>query len=100
MHPADFAPVAPLTDECARGNTRVAAVSVDSTEDRRAWSADIAESRGHEVAFPSIEDMDREVSALYRPPVRSMLAIGPDKRTTPIRTYPARTGTRAGMPPL
>lgn len=108
-HPADFTPVcttelgavASLTDEFARRNTRVAAVSVDNAEDHRAWSADIAETQGHEVDFPMIADVDRKVSTLYgmihpnasdTATVRSVFVIGPDKRIKLTLTYPASTG--------
>ncbi|MFI5680101.1 peroxiredoxin [Streptomyces cellulosae] len=108
-HPADFTPVcttelgavASLSDEFARRDTRVAAVSVDSAEDHRAWSADIAETQGHSVDFPMIADVDRTVSDLYgmihpnasdTATVRSVFVIGPDKRIKLTLTYPASTG--------
>ncbi|WP_406490319.1 peroxiredoxin [Streptomyces sp. NBC_01604] len=108
-HPADFTPVcttelgtvASLTDEFARRDTRVAAVSVDSAEDHRTWSADIAETQGHSVDFPMIADVDRTVSELYgmihpnasdTATVRSVFVIGPDKRIKLTLTYPASTG--------
>ncbi|MFI6494052.1 peroxiredoxin [Streptomyces sp. NPDC050564] len=108
-HPADFTPVcttelgavAALTEEFARRNTRVAAVSVDSAADHRAWSADIAETQGHSVDFPMIADVDRSVSELYgmihpnasdTSTVRSVFVIGPDKRIKLTLTYPASTG--------
>ncbi|MDH6630187.1 alkyl hydroperoxide reductase subunit AhpC [Streptomyces sp. LBL] len=108
-HPADFTPVcttelgavASLSDEFARRNTRVAAVSVDSAEDHRAWSADIAETQGHSVGFPMIADVDRTVSDLYgmihpnasdTATVRSVFVIGPNKRIKLTLTYPASTG--------
>ncbi|MET7297214.1 peroxiredoxin [Streptomyces griseoloalbus] len=108
-HPADFTPVcttelgavASLTEEFARRNTKVAAVSVDSAEDHRAWSADIAETQGHEVDFPMIADLDRKVSTLYgmihsnasdTATVRSVFVIGPDKKIKLTLTYPASTG--------
>jgi alkyl hydroperoxide reductase subunit AhpC len=108
-HPADFTPVcttelgavAALSEEFARRNTRVAAVSVDSADDHRAWSADIAETQGHSVDFPMIADVDRSVSELYgmihpnasdTSTVRSVFVIGPDKRIKLTLTYPAGTG--------
>lgn len=108
-HPADFTPVcttelgtvASLTDEFARRDTRVAAVSVDSAEDHRTWSEDIAETQGHSVDFPMIADVDRTVSELYgmihpnaseTATVRSVFVIGPDKRIKLTLTYPASTG--------
>ncbi|MFD8006409.1 peroxiredoxin [Streptomyces mirabilis] len=108
-HPADFTPVcttelgkvAQLSAEFAARNTRVAAVSVDSSEDHRRWSQDIAETQGHEVDFPMIADPDRRVSSLYgmihpnasdTATVRSVFVIGPDKRIKLTLTYPASTG--------
>lgn len=108
-HPADFTPVcttelgrvASLSEEFARRNTRVAAVSVDSAEDHRTWSGDIAETQGHEVDFPMIADVDHQVSELYgmihpnasdTATVRSVFVIGPDKRIKLTLTYPASTG--------
>ncbi|MFF8029846.1 peroxiredoxin [Streptomyces sp. NPDC007896] len=108
-HPADFTPVcttelgavAALAQEFARRNTRVAAVSVDSADDHRAWAADIAETQGHSVEFPMIADVDRAVSELYgmihpnasdTSTVRSVFVIGPDKRIKLTLTYPASTG--------
>lgn len=108
-HPADFTPVcttelgavAALRDEFARRDTKVAAVSVDSAEDHRAWADDIAETQGHTVNFPMIADEDRKVSELYgmihpqasdTATVRSVFVIGPDKRIKLTLTYPAATG--------
>ncbi|MEU2282550.1 peroxiredoxin [Streptomyces sp. NPDC013178] len=108
-HPADFTPVcttelgraAALEPEFARRGVKIAALSVDSAADHRAWSADIAEVSGSEVSFPMIADPDRKVADLYGmiPPgadntatVRSVFVIGPDKRIKLTMTYPASTG--------
>ncbi|MFE9727895.1 peroxiredoxin [Streptomyces sp. NPDC005794] len=108
-HPADFTPVcttelgtvASLSDEFARRDTKVAAVSVDGAEDHQAWADDIAETQGHAVNFPMIADEDRKVSELYgmihplasdTATVRSVFVIGADKRIKLTLTYPASTG--------
>jgi alkyl hydroperoxide reductase subunit AhpC len=108
-HPADFTPVcttelgraAALEPEFAKRNVKIAAVSVDSAEDHRTWSADIAETQGAEVRYPMIADPDHKVAALYgmiheaasdTTTVRSVYVIGPDKRIKLEMTYPQSTG--------
>jgi alkyl hydroperoxide reductase subunit AhpC len=108
-HPKDFTPVcttelgevARLAPEFARRNTKVMALSVDSVDDHRKWSADIEETQGARPNYPIIADPDRKVAQLYdmiHPnadntlTVRSVFIIGPDKKVKLTITYPASTG--------
>ena len=108
-HPKDFTPVcttelgevARLAPEFARRNTKVMALSVDSVDDHRKWSADIEETQGARPNYPIIADPDRKVAQLYdmiHPnadntlTVRSVFIIGPDKKVKITITYPASTG--------
>ncbi|MEO8178704.1 MAG: peroxiredoxin [Deltaproteobacteria bacterium] len=108
-HPKDFTPVcttelgevARLKPEFAKRNTKVLALSVDSVDDHRRWSADIEETQGTRPNYPLIADPDRKISTLYdmiHPnandtlTVRSVYIIGPDKKVKLTLTYPASTG--------
>jgi alkyl hydroperoxide reductase subunit AhpC len=112
-HPADFTPVcttelgavAKLTEEFAKRNTKVLAVSVDPLDSHRRWVGDIAEVTGARVNFPLIADPDRTVATLYgmihpnasaTTTVRSVFVIGPDKTVKLTLTYPASTGRDFG----
>ncbi|AEA24539.1 peroxiredoxin [Pseudonocardia benzenivorans] len=108
-HPADFTPVcttelgraAALQPEFEKRNVKIAAISVDSAEDHRSWSSDIAETQGAQVGYPMIADPDRKVADLYgmihenasdTTTVRSVFVIGPDKTLKLEMTYPQSTG--------
>jgi alkyl hydroperoxide reductase subunit AhpC len=108
-HPADFTPVcttelgrtASLSDEFAKRNVKVLAVSVDPVESHLGWIKDINETQNVHVTFPIIADQDKKVAGLYdmiHPnasetfTVRSLFIIGPDKKVKLIITYPASTG--------
>lgn len=108
-HPADFTPVcttelgktALLTDEFAKRNVKVIAVSVDPLDKHVGWVNDINETQNCSVNFPIIADEDRTVANLYgmiHPnasetfTVRSLFVIGPDKKVKLTITYPASTG--------
>jgi alkyl hydroperoxide reductase subunit AhpC len=108
-HPKDFTPVcttelgymAKLTDEFAKRNTKVLAVSVDPLESHERWLGDIAETQGQAVNYPVIADPDKTVADLYdmihpnasdTMTVRSVFIIGPDKKIKLMITYPASTG--------
>jgi alkyl hydroperoxide reductase subunit AhpC len=108
-HPKDFTPVcttelgevARLKPEFAKRNTKVLALSVDSVEDHKRWSADIEETQGTRPNYPLIADPDRKISQLYdmiHPnandtlTVRSVYIIAPDKKVKLTLTYPASTG--------
>jgi alkyl hydroperoxide reductase subunit AhpC len=108
-HPKDFTPVcttelgevARLKPEFAKRNTKVIALSVDSVDDHRRWSADIEETQGSRPNYPLIADPDRKIANLYdmiHPnandtlTVRSVYIIAPDKKVNLTLTYPASTG--------
>ncbi|HEV7781035.1 MAG TPA: peroxiredoxin [Chitinophagaceae bacterium] len=108
-HPADYTPVcttelgktALLSDEFAKRNTKVLAVSVDPLDKHEGWVKDINETQKTTVNFPLIADENREVANLYdmihpnasaTATVRSLFIIGPDKLVKLIITYPASTG--------
>jgi thioredoxin-dependent peroxiredoxin len=108
-HPADYTPVcttelgktALLSEEFAKRNTKVLAVSVDPIEKHEGWIKDINETQKATVNFPLIADPERKVATLYdmihpnasaTATVRSLFIIGPDKLIKLIITYPASTG--------
>jgi len=108
-HPADYTPVcttelgktALLTDEFAKRNVKVLAVSVDPLDKHLGWINDINETQNCNVNFPIIADDNKEVATLYgmiHPnasetfTVRSLFVIGPDKKVKLTLTYPASTG--------
>jgi alkyl hydroperoxide reductase subunit AhpC len=108
-HPADFTPVcttelgktALLSEEFAKRNVKVLAVSVDPLEKHVEWKKDINETQNCSVGFPIIADEDRRVATLYdmihpnasaTATVRSLFVIGPDKTVKLMITYPASTG--------
>jgi len=108
-HPADYTPVcttelgktALLSEEFAKRNVKVLAVSVDPLDKHEGWVKDINETQKTTVNFPMIADPDRTVATLYdmihpnasvTATVRSLFIIGPDKLIKLIITYPASTG--------
>ena len=117
-HPKDFTPVcttelgavARLAPEFARRDCRIVGLSVDSVDDHRRWSRDIAETQGEAPGFPLIGDTDLAVAKLYdmihpqasgtagertaadNATVRSVFIIGPDRRIKAMLTYPMSSG--------
>ena len=108
-HPKDFTPVcttelgavAKITDEFAKRNVKVLAVSVDPLDSHKGWINDINETQQCTVQYPIIADPDRRVANLYdmihpnaldNMTVRSVFVIGPDKKIKLTLTYPASTG--------
>lgn len=108
-HPADYTPVcttelgktALLSDEFAKRNVRVLAVSVDPLDKHKDWIKDINETQQCDVNFPIIADEDKKVATLYdmihpnasaTATVRSLFIIGPDKLVKLMIIYPASTG--------
>lgn len=108
-HPADYTPVcttelgktALLSEEFARRNVKVLALSVDPLDKHAGWVSDINETQHCTVNFPIIADEDRTVATLYdmihpnasaTATVRSLFIIGPDKALKLFITYPASTG--------
>lgn len=108
-HPKDFTPVcttelgavAKISEEFAKRNVKVLAVSVDPVDSHRGWINDINETQNCTVAYPIIADPERNVANLYdmihpnaldNLTVRSVFVIGPDKKIKLTLTYPASTG--------
>ena len=117
-HPKDFTPVcttelgavAGLQGEFAKRNVKVIGLSVDSGDDHRRCSQDIADATGNALNYPLIGDPDLDVSKLYdmlpesesggagprtaadNMTVRSVYVIGPDKKVKLSLTYPMTTG--------
>jgi len=108
-HPADYTPVcttelgylASIKGEFDKRNTKILAVSVDSLEDHKGWSSDIAEVQGTAMNYPIIADQDRKVAEAYdmihpgegdTSTVRTVFVIGPDNTVKLNLTYPKSTG--------
>lgn len=108
-HPKDFTPVcttelgtvAKITDDFAKRNVKVLAVSVDPLDSHKGWVNDINETQQCTVQYPIIADPDRQVANLYdmihpnaldNMTVRSVFVVGPDKKIKLTLTYPASTG--------
>ena len=108
-HPADFTPVCTtelgrvgqLSDEWAKRNTKVIALSVDSVEDHNRWKPDIEQVSNTTVSYPIIADPDKKVAELYdmihpgegdSSSVRSVFIISPDNKIKLTLTYPKSAG--------
>lgn len=108
-HPADYTPVcttelgaaAKRTQDFAKRNVKMIAISVDELIKHHAWISDINETQGTEVTFPLIADADKSIANLYdmihpnaldNMTVRSVFIIAPDKKIKLMLTYPASTG--------
>ena len=108
-HPADFTPVcttelgytAILSDEFAKRNVKVLAVSVDDVDSHKKWIDDINDTQQTTVNYPILADSDHKVSNLYdmihpnastTATVRSVFIIDPNKKIRLTITYPASTG--------
>ena len=108
-HPADFTPVcttelgrvAALSDEWARRDVKVLAVSVDPIDQHEAWKGDIEQVGGARVAYPLIADDSRRVSELYdmihpgegdTSGVRSVFVIDAANTVRLSLTYPKSVG--------
>jgi alkyl hydroperoxide reductase subunit AhpC len=108
-HPADFTPVcttelgytSKLSQEFAKRNVKVLALSVDEAASHQKWIGDINETQNTTVDFPILADADRKVSTLYdmihpnasaTATVRSVFVIDPAKKVRLTITYPASTG--------
>ena len=108
-HPADYTPVCTtelgrvgqLSEEWAKRNTKVIAVSVDSVEDHNKWRSDIEEVGRTTVDYPIIADPDKKVSELYdmihpgagdTSTVRSVFIVDPSNKVRLVLTYPKSAG--------
>ncbi len=117
-HPKDFTPVcttelgymAGIHPEFEKRNCKIIGLSVDPVGSHQKWVADIEETQGHKVNYPMIGDPELNVAKLYgmlpadagdtsegRTPatnatVRTVFAIGPDKKIKLMLSYPMSTG--------
>jgi alkyl hydroperoxide reductase subunit AhpC len=117
-HPKDFTPVcttelgytARLKPEFDRRGVKVIGLSVDPVDKHQLWAKDIEETQGAAPNFPMIGDPTLAVSKLYdmlpadsgttadgrtaadNQTVRTVYAIGPDKRIKASISYPMSTG--------
>lgn len=117
-HPKDFTPVcttelgcmAKLKPEFDKRNVKVIGLSVDSVDDHKRWSSDIARTQGTAPNYPMIGDPDIKVAKLYgmlpasaagsvgdrtamdNATVRNVYVIGPDKKIKLMIAYPMSTG--------
>src|SRR6476619_2882848 len=94
-HPADFTPVcttelgrvAALSDEWARRDVKVLAVSVDPIDQHEAWKGDIEEVGGATDAYDMIHPGEGDTSG-----VRSVFVIDPSNKVRLSLTYPKSVG--------
>jgi alkyl hydroperoxide reductase subunit AhpC len=108
-HPADFTPVCTtelgrvgqMSEEWAKRNTKVVALSVDPVEDHNKWKPDIEDVVKTSVDYPIVADPDKSVAELYdmihpgegdSSSVRSVFVIGPDNKIRLMLTYPKIAG--------
>jgi alkyl hydroperoxide reductase subunit AhpC len=117
-HPKDFTPVcttelgymANIQHEFEKRNTKIIALSIDSTGDHDKWLKDVEEVGGAAVNYPVIADTDLKVAKLYNmfpadetgaaegrtamtnATVRSVFVIDPDKNIKLMIMYPMTTG--------
>jgi len=108
-HPKDFTPVcttelgafARRKAEFDARNTRLLGLSVDSVDDHRRWTQDVADVGGTAINYPLLADPDLEVAKLYgmfhpkadpKVTVRSVFIIDPQQKVRLILTYPPSAG--------
>jgi len=117
-HPKDFTPVcttelgymARIKPEFDKRNVKVIGLSVDSVEDHKSWSKDIAETQGTAPNYPMIADHDYKIAQAYdmlpasvsgdpkirtaadNLTVRTVFVVGPDKKIKLMLYYPMTTG--------
>ncbi|OUR92023.1 peroxidase [Gammaproteobacteria bacterium 42_54_T18] len=117
-HPKDFTPVcttelgymAKIQPEFEKRNTKIIALSIDSTGDHDKWLKDVEDVGGSAVNYPVIADTDLKVAKLYNmfpadetgaaegrtamtnATVRSVFVVGPDKNIKLMIVYPMTTG--------
>ena len=117
-HPKDFTPVcttelgymANIQSEFEKRNTKIIALSIDSTGDHDKWLKDVEDVGGSNVNYPVIADTDLKVAKLYNmfpadetgaaegrtamtnATVRAVFVVGPDKNIKLMIVYPMTTG--------
>jgi thioredoxin-dependent peroxiredoxin len=115
-HPKDFTPVcttelgtmAKMKPEFDKRNAKILGLSIDPVDDHKKWVKDIEETQGTAVNYPMIGDPDLKIAKLYdmlpaeatpgkrtaadNATVRTVFAIGPDKKIKLMLFYPMTTG--------
>jgi len=117
-HPKNFTPVcttelgymANIQQEFEKRNTKIIALSIDSTGDHDKWLKDVEDVGGSVVNYPVTADTDLKVAKLYNmfaadetgaaesrtamtnATVRSVFVIGPNKNIKLMIMYPMTTG--------
>ena len=117
-HPKDFTPVcttelgymARLQPDFVSRNCKVIGLSVDSVSSHGKWAVDIEETQGSKVEYPMMGDPELKIAKLYdmlpaeagntsegrtaatNATVRTVFAIGPDKKIKLMLSYPMSTG--------
>jgi alkyl hydroperoxide reductase subunit AhpC len=127
-HPKDFTPVcttelgymARIKPEFDKRDVKIIALSVDPVDSHSKWADDIKETQGSAPNYPIIGDTDLSIAkawgmlpaaasgeaskrtAAENQTVRSVFAIGPDKKVKLILAYPSleRTGGGRFLCPL
>jgi alkyl hydroperoxide reductase subunit AhpC len=117
-HPKDFTPVcttelgymARIKAKFDKRDVKIIALSVDPVDSHSKWADDIKETQGSAPNYPIIGDTDLSIAkawgmlpaaasgeaskrtAVENQTVRSVFAIGPDKKVKLILAYPMTTG--------
>lgn len=117
-HPKDFTPVcttelgtmAQLQPDFENRKVKIIAISVDPVDQHKGWSEDIRDVMGAKPTYPMIGDPELKISKLYdmlpadagttsegrtaadNQTVRTVYAIGPDKKIKFVMSYPMTTG--------
>jgi thioredoxin-dependent peroxiredoxin len=117
-HPKDFTPVcttelgymARIKPKFDKRDVKIIALSVDPVDSHSKWADDIKETQGSAPNYPIIGDTDLSIAkawgmlpaaasgeaskrtAVENQTVRSVFAIGPDKKVKLILAYPMTTG--------
>jgi alkyl hydroperoxide reductase subunit AhpC len=117
-HPKNFTPVcttemgymANIQQEFEKRNTKIIALSIDSTGDHDKWLKDVEDVGGSVVNYPVTADTDLKVAKMYNmfaadetgaaesrtamtnATVRSVFVIDPDKNIKLMIMYPMTTG--------
>lgn len=108
-HPKDYTPIcttelgefAKRKADFDKRDTKIIGLSVDSVEDHKGWSRDIAKVAGTAVNYPILADPDLAVAKQYgmfhpdadaKVTVRSVFFIDPNHKVRTILTYPPSIG--------
>lgn len=108
-HPAAFTPVCTTEmialvaakEDFAQRNVKLLGISGSSVKDQQAWHDDISDKFGFEIEFPTIDDQDGVLSAVFGMihgkessiwPIRKSIILDPQMRVRMIFEYPIYVG--------